>query len=113
MEKIRIGNDLLSLCPKIQLGCIQYTADVEKGSKELWKEITDTINKIKTNMTLADIPQEKNISDSRELYRKIGKDPHRYRISSEALLRRILQKYVGAKNIDIDISKGDNSKFER
>lgn len=113
MKKIKIDNELLSVCPKLQLGCIQYTADVEKGSKELWNEISNTIKDIKANMTLADIPKEKNISNSRELYRKIGKDPHRYRISSEALLRRILQgkglykinNVVDANNLISIISK--------
>lgn len=64
-------------------------------------------------MTLDDISKEKNIRDSRELYRKIGKDPHRYRISSEALIRRILQgkglykinNVVDANNLISIISK--------
>ena len=91
MKKIKIDEDLLKVCPNIQLGCIQYNADVEKGNKELWKVISDRVKNIEKNMTLDDIAREKNISDSRELYKKIGKDPHRYRISSEALIRRILQ----------------------
>lgn len=91
MKKITISNELLKICPNIQLGCIQYSADVEKGSKELWKEIDKVIKKLEKSMTVEDIAKEKNIKDSRELYKKIGKDPHRYRISSEALLRRILQ----------------------
>lgn len=91
MKKITISNELLKIYPNIQLGCIQYSADVEKGSKELWKEIDKVIKKLENSMTVEDIAKEKNIKDSRELYKKIGKDPHRYRISSEALLRRILQ----------------------
>lgn len=91
MKKITISNELLKICPNIQLGCIQYSADVEKGSKELWKEIDKVIKKLEKSMTVEDIAKEKNVKDSRELYKKIGKDPHRYRISSEALLRRILQ----------------------
>lgn len=91
MKKITISNELLKICPNIQLGCIQYSAEVEKGSKELWKEIDKVIKKLEKSMTVEDIAKEKNVKDSRELYKKIGKDPHRYRISSEALLRRILQ----------------------
>lgn len=92
MKKITISNELLKICPNIQLGCIQYSADVEKGSKELWKEIDKVIKKLEKSMAVEDIAKEKNVKDSRELYKKIGKDPHRYRISSEALLRRILQR---------------------
>lgn len=113
MKKIIIDNELLDVCPKIQLGCIQYITNVEKGNKELWEEISNNIKNIEKNMSLDNISKEKNISDSRELYRKIGKDPHRYRISSEALIRRILQgkglykinNVVDANNLISIISK--------
>ncbi len=113
MKKIIIDNELLDICPKIQLGCIQYITNVEKGNKELWEEISYNIKNIEKNMSLDNISKEKNISDSRELYRKIGKDPHRYRISSEALIRRILQgkglykinNVVDANNLISIISK--------
>lgn len=91
MKKITISNELLEVCPNIQLGCIQYSADVEKGSKELWEEIEQIIQEIEKSISIEDIAKESNIKDSRELYKKIGKDPHRYRISSEALIRRIVQ----------------------
>ncbi len=59
MKSIKIDNNLLNICPTIQLGCIQYTADVEKGNKELWKEISNVIKDIEMNMTLDEIPKEK------------------------------------------------------
>lgn len=113
MKNIKIDEELTSICPKIQLGCIQYSVNVEKGSKELWDEINKEISKIEKNYTIEDINKEKNIADSREVYRSIGKDPHRYRISSEALLRRILQgkglykinNVVDANNLISIISK--------
>ena len=91
MKKIKIADELIKVCPKIELGCISYSANVEKENVELWNKINEVINEISTNMTLDDIGNEKNIKDSRDLYKKIGKDPHRYRISSEALIRRIIQ----------------------
>ena len=113
MKKIKIDSELLNICPNIQLGCIQYTANVEKGNKELWEEITNNIKKIEKEMSIEDIIKEKNIKDSREVYKKIGKDPYRYRISSEALLRRIIQgkglykinNIVDANNLISIISK--------
>ena len=91
MKKIKIDNELLKVCPDIQLGCIQYSANVEKENKKLWNQINSITAEISKDMTIDKIGSQKNIKDSRELYRKIGKDPHRYRISSEALIRRILQ----------------------
>lgn len=91
MKKIVIDNNLLFFCPDVQLGCIEYSANVEDGSSELWNEITNQINRIRKNIELGDIIKIKNIDDSRNLYKKIGKNPFKYRISSEALLRRIIQ----------------------
>lgn len=113
MKKIKIDNELLKVCPEIQLGCIQYSANVVKENRELWNQINTIINEISQDMTIDEIGSQKNIKDSRELYRKIGKDPHRYRISSEALIRRILQgkglykvnNVVDANNLISIISK--------
>ena len=90
MKYIKIDKELLKVSSKIQLGCIQYETEVEKGSKELWNEIDKQIANIEKNLTMEEIYQTKNIKGARNLYKAIGKDPHRYRISSEALLRRIV-----------------------
>lgn len=59
MKKIIIDNELLDICPKIQLGCIQYITNVEKGNKELWEEISYNIKNIEKNMSLDNISKEK------------------------------------------------------
>lgn len=113
MKKIKIDSELLKVCPDIQLGCIQYSANVVKENKELWNQINTIITEILQDMTIDEIGSQKNIKDSRKLYRRIGKDPHRYRISSEALIRRILQgkglykvnNVVDANNLISIISK--------
>lgn len=92
MKIITIDNKLSKICPNIQLGCIQYTATVKKENKELWEEISNIAKNIESSMVIEDIAKEKNIYNSRQLYKKLGKEPNRYRISSESLLRRILQK---------------------
>ena len=91
MKTIKIDDELLKACPNMQLGCIQYSANVENGNQDLWNCINEQIAEIERNMSIEDINKERNIADSRMLYKAIGKDPHRYRISSEALIRRIIQ----------------------
>lgn len=91
MKRLEIDNNLSNICPDIKLGCIEYFVNVEAGNSELWNEITDQMNIIKKSLTLDDIIKIKNITDSRNLYKKIGKNPYKYRVSSEALLRRIIQ----------------------
>lgn len=91
MKIIELDEELLGICPDIQLGCIYYEVDVKKECKELWEEINKQVSYIEQNYNIDDIYKEDNIVDSRNLYKKIGKDPNRYRISSESLLRRIIQ----------------------
>lgn len=113
MKTIKIDEKLLEVCPNLQLGCISYSVNVEKGNEELWREINKQISYITTNMTMEDVYKQKNIEDSRNLYKSIGKDPHRYRVSSEALIRRIVQgkglykinNVVDANNLISIISK--------
>lgn len=113
MKIISIDKKLLEVCPNLQLGCINYSVNVEKGNEELWDEINKEISKITNNMTMEDVYKQKNIESSRNLYKLIGKDPHRYRVSSEALIRRIVQgkglykinNVVDANNLISIISK--------
>lgn len=113
MKIINIDKKLLEACPNIQLGCISYSVNVEKANEDLWNEINKQILKITKNMTMEDLYKQKNIEDSRNLYKSIGKDPHRYRVSSEALIRRIIQgkglykinNVVDANNLISIISK--------
>lgn len=112
-KTIKVDKKLLEACPNLQLGCINYSVNVEKGNEELWGEINKQISYIAKNMTMEDVYKEKNIEDSRMLYKSIGKDPHRYRVSSEALIRRIVQgkglykinNVVDANNLISIISK--------
>lgn len=113
MKIVKIDKELLKACPDIQLGCIHYSVNVEKENPALWECINKEIAKIEGNMSIEDIYNEKNIADSRNLYKTIGKDPYRYRISSEALIRRIVQgkglykinNVVDANNLISIISK--------
>lgn len=113
MKDIKIDQELLKACPNMQLGCIQYSVEVEESNQELWNEINKQAAIIEENLLMEDINKVKNIEDSRKLYKAIGKDPYRYRISSEALIRRIIQgkglykinNVVDANNLISIISK--------
>lgn len=113
MKTINIDKKLLEVCPNLQLGCINYSVNVEKENEELWGEINKQISIITKSMTMEDVYKQKNIESSRNLYKLIGKDPHRYRVSSEALIRRIVQgkglykinNVVDANNLISIISK--------
>ena len=93
MKTIFIDKTLKQISNDVSLGCLNYKNTVEKDSQKIWeysnsKIIPAIIEEIQPDKLI----YEKHIKDSREFYKKLGKDPSRYRVSSEALLKRILQK---------------------
>lgn len=89
--KIQIDKNFKDKC-NINLGCIFYKTDVVNNNNELWNYIeNEVIYKIRNNFTLENLTEQINIKTSREAYKKLGKEPSRYRVSSESLIRRILQ----------------------
>ena len=76
----------------VNLGCIFYKTNVIKTNKELWEHIEkEVINNVKEMFNLENLTEQINIKTSRKAYKALGKEPSRYRVSSEALIRRILQ----------------------
>lgn len=92
MIEIKISDKLKKVCPQMTLGCIQANVNVKTSSEDLLKEIETYSEKISEKISLEEIASLDRIKDAREVYKKLGKAPSKYRVSSEALLRRILQK---------------------
>lgn len=87
---ITVDNYLKNNC-NVSIGYITYTTNVVNTNNELWNYIDIVINNINKKYTLDNMKEQINIKTTRLAYKKIGKDPSRYRVSSEALIRRILQ----------------------
>ncbi|MDP2889172.1 MAG: phenylalanine--tRNA ligase beta subunit-related protein [Bacteroidota bacterium] len=88
MVNIYISEKLKSLCPKLRLSCIEADVIVAESFIELTSEINFRISKIKQTLVIEDISKIPVIAASRKAYKACGKDPARYRLSAEALLRR-------------------------
>ncbi len=58
---------------------------------DMWDEIETHCESIKNEMQVEQISQLPAINASRKAYRALGKDPARYRLSAEALMRRVLK----------------------
>lgn len=61
-------------------------------NEELWNEILIRISEIASTLRIEEISQIPAISASRKAYKACGKDPARYRLSAEALLRRVVNR---------------------
>ncbi len=93
MTNISLSPELLQYCPNLQLGCIQSKVTVLEfpNYPELSHLIEATTTDIADILQTADIKDLPNIANSRTAYKKLGQDPSRYRLSAEALLRRVVK----------------------
>jgi len=87
---ITIEQGLSELCPSIKLGVIECQVTITEDNDNLWNVIDQHISQIEQSMTVEDIRNKSTIATSKDAYRKLGKDPNRYRLSAESLLRRIV-----------------------
>lgn len=94
------------LWPATRVGCLQYRVKVEKKNEELWEYLKkDIFRKTKDEIFDYGVNEIPNIKESRAAYKAFGKDPSRYRVSSEALIRRIGQgKGLYEVNTVVDVN---------
>ncbi|MEA4917943.1 B3/4 domain-containing protein [Proteiniphilum sp.] len=90
-RKIIISEKIREVCPEFHVAAI--TCDVRNNSHNsgLWQEINAFCSQFSTTYKMEDINQRPAIYATRQAYKKLGKDPNRYRPSAEALCRRILK----------------------
>ncbi|AOT72140.1 B3/4 domain-containing protein [Geosporobacter ferrireducens] len=91
MIEISISEKLREACPSLTLGCIQANIVMKPHEPQLWQEISATCKQLNDTMVSEDIAKLKAVKAARTAYRKLGQDPTRYRVSSEALLRRVIK----------------------
>lgn len=88
--KIFIDSSISSVLPNFDVKAM--TMDVEVRSSEVIEElIVTTENIIKNKYQLEDVLTIPFIKDARDAYKRLGKDPSRYRLACESLLRRIVK----------------------
>ena len=97
--KISIGVDILEVCPHFHLAAIACRVKNSTYNKYLWEEIDNFTSHFTQNYKIEDIKKHPTIEATRIVYKKLGKDPNRYRPSGEALCRRLI-KGQGLYQID-------------
>ncbi len=91
MIDISVSEIFLSFWPSVRLGCLECDVAVVDNNRTLWRRILQMSNDIRDNLQIEDISSIPAINSSRKAYRALGKDPARYRLSAEALTRRIVK----------------------
>lgn len=90
MIKIEIEPQLISACPTIRLGIIQCKVNTQEECPDLWGHINKTTQTLQEELAVGAIKDLPAIDSSKKGYRAAGKDPSRYRLSADSLLRRIV-----------------------
>ncbi len=87
-----ISTQLAQKVPDLELACIECNVEIQDINNELWDEIQQKIAALSAKFKIEDIKDLPAISASRLAYKACGKDPARYRLSAEALLRRVINR---------------------
>lgn len=88
--KIEIDNQLFSVYPEIRLGLLHFQADVKESDSVFWEYMNhDILPKVRNSIEGKEWNDIPGVGGSRAAYKAFGRNPGRYRVSSEALLRRI------------------------
>ncbi len=91
MTSVSISDDLKASVPQLMLSCIECDVVVMENNETLWEQIDEKLAEIAGSIQMDDISRLPALAASRKGYRQCGKDPSRYRLSAEALLRRTVQ----------------------
>ena len=86
---IKIETGIYDKLPDLVLGGFLAKVKVSKSSEELVELIEKHLNELTAKHDPQSIRDLATVKSLKEAYKKLGKDPNRYRPSAESLLRRI------------------------
>lgn len=88
---IEVSDELKQAWPQFRGAAVFATVKNTAYNEELWKRIGEFTALYRSKYTTDSIKEMPAIQATRQAYKKCGKDPSRYRPSSEDLCRRILR----------------------
>lgn len=91
MLEIKFSDKIKDSFPDLKVLQIEAEVKNSETSDELWEDILKASEELKSKFSLGELNKRISIDATRQAYKKLGKDPNRYRPSAEALGRRIIQ----------------------
>ncbi len=88
---IIVSEHIARVCPSFVGACLEAEVTNSPYSEGLWQEMDAQGEHYRQTLTTESLKEMPAIAATRQVYRICGKDPSRYRPSSEALIRRMLQ----------------------
>nr|WP_302829527.1 phenylalanine--tRNA ligase beta subunit-related protein [uncultured Bacteroides sp.] len=91
MYNITVSEEIKKACPIFKGAAVYAEVINATFSEGLWEEINAFAQELISTTEPEDIKQQPAIAATREVYKRCGKDPSRYRPSAEALRRRLMR----------------------
>lgn len=91
MIPLSISPEIAAKLPQLELGLIQASITLQPTGPKLEAEISTKLEQLASTLRVEEISKLPAIAASRRAYKALGKDPARYRLSAEALLRRVVK----------------------
>lgn len=88
---LRVSDELRQAWPQFRGAAVFATVRNSSYDAELWRRIDEYTALYRAKYTTDSIKEMPAIQATRQAYKQCGKDPSRYRPSSEALCRRLLR----------------------
>lgn len=89
--KVTISQLVADACPQMHAGIIKARVVNTPTSDKLWEMLQAEAADIAARYTTETLSKRPAIAGTRKAYKTFGKDPARYRVSSEALCRRAIR----------------------
>ena len=87
---ISIDKNLFSVYSEIRLGLLRFHADVKAPDDHFWDYMdTEVLPQVRSRIEGKEWSEIPGIKGSRAAYKAFGRNPGRYRVSSESLIRRV------------------------
>lgn len=90
-KSIAFSEEIIAACPHLHVAAVRCEVKNSNHDKELWNTIEAFTARFTESTRMDQIKLRPAILATREVYKKLGKDPNRYRPAGEALCRRILK----------------------
>ena len=91
MIQITLSDEIRAACPDLRVLALACEVKNSEPDALLWEEIAQEEEAVRQSMKLEEVNKWFPILATRQAYKRLGKDPNRYRPSAEALRRRILR----------------------
>ena len=87
--KLSLQPEIAENFPGLKLGCLVSEVLVQEPEADLLQSMQSEIEALSTQLDAEKIREMPAVKSLKQAYKKLGKDPNRYRPAAESLLRRV------------------------